>query len=565
MRTIRTALRAPTPVDFLVTGTMLAAVGLARTEPKDQPGWVGLVDSFVLTDLAETTAVLHVMAALTDDDLLRARILRELASRRQPMPTTVTGLAELRVRAAWTMIDPLGDGDNYVLGLEWPGGDQLTFVVYVDHNLGTLVKDAFLVPERVEHVVEHFVTVIAESGEGAPHPEPADVADCRACLEQALVNLDLSPISGHEADYVDDDEGGMWPACRTLLDFVITRMPEGGEGYASRHELGGAPSAEAMEGFAQAFEGFAASPEAAPFRDDTDGERYEATAEAAVHLLAFALAHSGDPLRWSAVTVEISLVDSLAYAPGVSERALDAVAEVLPALIRYAHRVRGVDPRHTESALEAVTRYLVDFEALRREPEAAQERRAGGMLLDELRSPGALLWNRLIEIVGDPEALDGLDPEPLPDEPLDLAEVPADVHPALLEVSEHLDRLAASAVFPELDVEFRTACRRFLGAAAKREPAVFRRRAKAVNTAAAVAWIVGRNNELVGMAPAPVGTGLLMEWFGIAGPPSSRADSLSRAFGAAHSPWPGVALGSPDVLVSRMRATLIRRRDTDRW
>lgn len=209
MRTIRTALRAPTPVDFLVTGTMLAAVGLARTEPKDQPGWVGLVDSFVLTDLAETTAVLHVMAALTDDDLLRARILRELASRRQPMPTTVTGLAELRVRAAWTMIDPLGDGDNYVLGLEWPGGDQLTFVVYVDHNLGTLVKDAFLVPERVEHVVEHFVTVIAESGEGAPHPEPADVADCRACLEQALVNLDLSPISGHEADYVDDDEGGM--------------------------------------------------------------------------------------------------------------------------------------------------------------------------------------------------------------------------------------------------------------------------------------------------------------------------------------------------------------------
>ena len=31
-------------------------------------------------------------------------------------------------------------------------------------------------------------------------------------------------------------------------------MPEGGEGYASRHELGGAPSAEAMEGFAQAFE-----------------------------------------------------------------------------------------------------------------------------------------------------------------------------------------------------------------------------------------------------------------------------------------------------------------------
>ena len=54
---VRADLRAPTPVDFLVTGTMLAATGLAYEDP-DTSDWVGFVDSFLLTDIAETTACL---------------------------------------------------------------------------------------------------------------------------------------------------------------------------------------------------------------------------------------------------------------------------------------------------------------------------------------------------------------------------------------------------------------------------------------------------------------------------------------------------------------------------
>ena len=39
----------------------------------------------------------------------------------------------------------LGDGDNIMLGARLPGGHELTCVIYIDHNLGTLVKDAFVV------------------------------------------------------------------------------------------------------------------------------------------------------------------------------------------------------------------------------------------------------------------------------------------------------------------------------------------------------------------------------------------------------------------------------------
>ena len=38
----------------------------------------------------------------------------------------------------------LGDGDSLLLGARLPGY-ELTAVIYIDHNLGTIVKDAFTV------------------------------------------------------------------------------------------------------------------------------------------------------------------------------------------------------------------------------------------------------------------------------------------------------------------------------------------------------------------------------------------------------------------------------------
>ena len=46
----------------------------------------------------------------------------------------------------------LGDGDNVLLGVRL-AGHELTAVVYIDHNVGTVVKDAFPVPGSVTDVV----------------------------------------------------------------------------------------------------------------------------------------------------------------------------------------------------------------------------------------------------------------------------------------------------------------------------------------------------------------------------------------------------------------------------
>jgi hypothetical protein len=37
----------------------------------------------------------------------------------------------------------LGDGENAALGVTPADGHELSFVVHVDHNLGSLVEDAF--------------------------------------------------------------------------------------------------------------------------------------------------------------------------------------------------------------------------------------------------------------------------------------------------------------------------------------------------------------------------------------------------------------------------------------
>lgn len=87
-----------------------------------------------------------------------------------------------------------------------------------------------------------------------------------------------------------------------------------------------------------------------------------------------------------------------------------------------------------------------------------------------------------------------------------------------------------------------------------------RRRASARNTAAAVAWVVGRGNELVGHPPAPVRTTELMRAFGVRSTPSSRADTLMAAALLPQSPT-GVALGSPNLLVASARADIISQRE----
>ena len=49
----------------------------------------------------------------------------------------------------------LGDGDSVLLGARLPG-NELSAVIYIDHNLGTIVKDAFTVPGSIDEVIERM-------------------------------------------------------------------------------------------------------------------------------------------------------------------------------------------------------------------------------------------------------------------------------------------------------------------------------------------------------------------------------------------------------------------------
>jgi hypothetical protein len=68
------------------------------------------------------------------------------------VPGWLARLDQTSVDRAVESTHVLGDGDNVMLNARLPGHD-LTMVIYIDHNLGTVVKDGFPAPADVDEVV----------------------------------------------------------------------------------------------------------------------------------------------------------------------------------------------------------------------------------------------------------------------------------------------------------------------------------------------------------------------------------------------------------------------------
>jgi hypothetical protein len=115
-----------------------------------------------------------------------------------------------------------------------------------------------------------------------------------------------------------------------------------------------------------------------------------------------------------------------------------------------------------------------------------------------------------------------------------------------------------------LDIEHRTAMRRFLSRAAVGDPAAFRRKASPVRGSAAVAWVICRANETVGAYWSGLSVQELLGWFGVKGSVSQRAKPLLRANSVdPHGRHGTMELGAPDLLTSKRRGEIIAQRD--RW
>lgn len=531
----------PAPLGFLsLASTIVSTLDVRVADPagparRQGPDAATFLDSLIGHSTRETTALLLAMAALLPDNYLAQRARGEARRRDHPLPDWLPSLEDGEPGAALASTDVLGDGENAVVSMNLPGGHAITAVVYIDHNLGTVVKDAFLVPDGAEAFRDHFLAV-ATDPEGMEVSE-LDPAEARARIIQAIETGDAT------AHRLDTDT---WPACRPVVEWMVGRLPAGGAGFRRP---------EWTERQRQAIVSqFMRSPEAAVLTGDEAG--------IVLDLLRFTTDYNGgDPLRWSWVNVEIVLADWYPRMVAGDERHLRRMPTVLRALVRYSHRQKEVPVRLTERTLDAVDIWEPVFvEAIvGRDDDDSPYDRLADLLGDELMGQWQFHQREFaVQAVGGEAALLVLDDAPLPDEGFRWNGIPDDVHERVAEVLRLCDGCAEEM----FDVEMRTAFRRVLAQTAATDPAVFRRRSKESTAAAAIAWAVATVNDRLDPYMGGLTSKALLGHFGVTGSVSQRARPFLRAFGADEWQYSGnPTFGTPEVLVSERRAQLIRARD----
>ena len=526
---------------------MLAVVGgmLELTDPRNRdpfsreptgPTMEDLVESLVETPYAETTAALRTIRLLTPDQVLVDRLTRELEGRRHPMPDWMTALEQARPeRDVWSLTHVLGDGDDYLLGVEMPSDLHLSALVYVDRNMGMVVKDAFLVPGPLEDLVIRMGTLIDADQTLAR----TDAATARAVVESAIDSgVRLYPPL----------ESDTWPSCRPVVEWMIRMLPEGGRAPEWREWSDEERSAVVEE--------FLASPVGTPFDDEEHRSLMGS-------VLWFCTDYApGDPWRWSPVTVEILLADWFPRKVVADPAYLALLPDLVRAYIRYCHGRQGIGRDLTTETLAAVDTYeSVYREAIGGERQSAAAALARAVLETERqRDLDDDQWYLEFSAreVGGLEALMALDDSPLPDEPFDWTGIPESVRPAVSAIVDLCDEVAGAL----LDSEHRTAMRRLLARAARNDPRVFARKSSPARGAAAVAWIIGVGNRTVGSWSAALTTQDLLAAFGVTGSVSDRAVTLARAAGV--SDWFSATrsdLGDGDLVVSSRRRALVAIRE----
>ena len=553
MGDVRATLRDDTPWSLLqLVSTLLTALDSRQLDPFTPHDDAGagasleeLVESFFAVALPETTALLVAIAEMTGNELLGRRVQREAQRRGDRLPEWLRPLGPPVVTRAIEITHILGDGDNVLLAMRTPSGHDFTVNVYVDHNLGTVAKDGFVLPTLIDDAVRVFRKAAAD--EPDLRYDEIDLGDARARITEAI-DAGARTYPPYETE--------TWPASRAWVEWVVAQLPPGGKGY-ERPEWSEAERDALAERFFKSEFG----------RGLTDDEQDLFGA-----ILWFACDYGpGDPLRWSPVAVELLLMDWLPRKIVAQADYLSPAPDVLRRFVKFSHAERGIRPALTQETLGAVDEYQAEYQRLIRSPRpqgpaailaamGVPDGADGGLLgpFDEpLGSHREFMLDTLREALGGQQALDELDDAPLPNEPLRLDRVAADVAERVDEISALID----GACEQFLGAEARTACRRLLTDVAEADPQVFRRKARPESRAAAVAWVVAHANELFGSYTGGLTVGELMKHFGVSGSVSDRAATMLRPLGVdLQRQYGAVRLGTPRYLVSAQRRRLLERR-----
>lgn len=292
-----------------------------RVRQQDPFDFDYLVKSFVDDPTPASASIVALFAELLDGELQR-RCRDALNAYSGPLLPWATALRDVDVYRAVRLSHVLGDFDQILLGARLVDGQEATCAVWVDHLDESEIDDAAL-----------FVVTIDDALDKLSGPDltaiEMSLADARAWIEYGLKRTFVFR------------ETATWPDCRSLVQWLVGRLPDGGDLYQS--PIWGRDASRAL------LDEFFASEAGAVF--DSRDHRY----------LLQELTESGtaDPLRWSAARVERVLESPLSEGDHPLKVLLD-VPDLLRAFIPFAHERSAIRQGLTARALAALDRTDVD-------------------------------------------------------------------------------------------------------------------------------------------------------------------------------------------------------------
>ncbi len=298
---------------------------------------------------AEALATLRALSGVgvsTERDRARAAADRLAACGvREPVWASRVG-AGRPVAAALQYDEAFDDGVSVIVEFDGYDDEPHTLGIYIDHNIGGLVKDVFLAGPLSD--------VRAKLSVRAPNGVQLAVRDLELAEARARVVAALDVLDHTYDPPVDEDVSRL----RALIEARVDLLPDGfqlGDAYED------VPQADRERILGE----FLASPHGKRWAGDEHAEDVAATA------IDFGADYSyGGPLRWSPVVVEIFMtswiVRKVIREPAFFER----VSDVLPDWVAYAGSRRAVPPEALTEAIEAAAIHRDDMLDAVGEPDA---------------------------------------------------------------------------------------------------------------------------------------------------------------------------------------------------
>ncbi len=169
----------------IIEATSVRPLDFLRQDAGQHVTGAELYDSFVESGLPETEALVRAVATLLPDASLAQTLLQRVETRgsviRNP-PRWLDAMDHIEFTDVAELVHILGDGDNVMVVWRWPDGSAATAVVYIDHNMGTIVKDAFIIPDSFDMLTRQF----ERSGLVDQVIRPLDPAVARARITDAI-------------------------------------------------------------------------------------------------------------------------------------------------------------------------------------------------------------------------------------------------------------------------------------------------------------------------------------------------------------------------------------------